>query len=171
MLDEAHVVLGSQNSAAAESYAEWFVQARKFRCAPHVGYQSFSQLPDHLSGVLDSAARNKIFFGGLHHEDAHHAQELLGHTLRRREELREIPSEIFLAPARRQKVYRTVEEPFLTLSEIENLSVGCCICRLLKNGRLLPPAIVRVKTPASPTRMFSRVPGAPAPAPRRRRRS
>ncbi len=171
MLDEAHVVLGSRNSAAAESYAEWFVQSRKFGCAPHVGYQSFSQLPDQLSDVLDSAARNKIFFGGLHHEDAHHAQELLGHTLRRREEIREIPSEIFLAPARRQKSYRTAEEPFLTLSEIENLPVGRCICRLLKNGRLLPPAIVRVKTPASPKRMFSRVPGAPIPAPRRRRRS
>ncbi|MDP9439313.1 MAG: hypothetical protein M3P49_11290, partial [Actinomycetota bacterium] len=64
-LDEAHVILGHHNGAAARSYARWFVQSRKFGIAPHVGYQSFGQLPDLLKGVLDSSARHKLISGGL----------------------------------------------------------------------------------------------------------
>lgn len=143
MLDEAHVVLGEHNTAAARSYSRWFVQVRRFNLAPLLGYQSFYQLPDVLRKVLDASARNKLIFGGLHGDDAEHAQDLLGHTVRRREEIREVSGGPF-APARRQKVTSSVEEPYYSMSEIENLPQGYCFIRSVRGKHQPPPVKARI---------------------------
>lgn len=144
MLDEAHVVLGEHNTAAARSYSRWFVQVRRFNVAPILGYQSFYQLPDSLRKVLDASARNKLVFGGMHGDDAEHAQDLLGHTVRRKKEVREVSSGGPFAPVQRQTVTRSVEEPYYSLSEIENLPQGCCFYRGVRGAYQLPPAKVRI---------------------------
>ena len=159
-LDEAHAVLGRHNTPAAESYSRWFVQSRRFNVAPHLGYQSFFQLPDVLRRVLDGSARNKLIFGGLYGDDALHAQKLLGHTVRHKEEVREVSSGRFMEPPRRQKVSRPAEEPYFSLPEIETLPQGRCFFRGVRAGRQLPPTVVLVKEPPPAARIRARVPGA-----------
>jgi Type IV secretion-system coupling protein DNA-binding domain len=159
-LDEAHVVLGRRNTAAADSFASWFVQVRKFNVAPHTGYQSFSQLPDPLKHVLDSSARNKLISGGLYGEDAHHAQRLLGHTRKPETEVRELGSETLFGPKRRQRVTRTVEAPCYSIGEIENLPLGRWFFRGVRGKRQLSPTVLRVKEPPTPGRLRIRAPGA-----------
>lgn len=161
ILDEAHIVLGQHSTAAADSYSRWFVQVRKYNVAPLLGYQSFHQLPDSLRRVLDASARNKFVFGGLHGEDALHAQKTLGHTTKRKEEVRELPSETLFGPKRVQKVYRTVEEPYFSLSEIENLSTGRCFFRGVRGTRQLPPVVTQLKQLPAAHKTRDRVPGAP----------
>ena len=160
-LDEAHVVLGRHNTAAAESFAGWFVQVRKYNVAPHVGYQSFSQLPDPLKKVLDSSARNKLISGGLYGDDAYHAQRLLGHTRKPETEVRELGSETLFGPARRQRVTRTVEAPCYSVSEIEDLPLTRWFFRCVRGKRQLPPTVLWAREPANPNKIRAKAPGAP----------
>ena len=160
-LDEAHAVLGGHDTPAAESYSDWFVQSRKFAVAPHLGYQSFFQLPEQLRRVLDGSARNKLILGGMYGDDALHAQKLLGHTVRQREEIREVSSGRLMTPPRRQKVSRSVEEPYYSLSQIETLPQGRCFFRGVRGGYQFPPVVVRVKEPPPAARIRAKIPGAP----------
>ncbi len=159
--DEAHVVLGRHNTVAAESFASWYVQVRKFNVAPHVGYQSFSQLPDPLKKVLDSSARNKLISGGLYGEDALHAQRLLGHTRKPKTEVREQGSENLFGPKRYQRVTSTVEAPCYSVSEIENLPLGRWFFRGVRGKRQLAPTVLRVKEPVAANKILTKAPGAP----------
>ena len=162
VVDEAHDLLGHRNTAVAESYAGWYAQCRKFNVVPWLGYQSFYQLPDVLRRVLDASARHKIVFGGLHGDDVRHAQIILGHTQRQRTEVRETASGTFLAPPQRQTVGRTVEEPYLSLRELEDLPLGYCVYRGVAGKRQLPPVVVRVEEPPSPHKIRERAPSAPS---------
>lgn len=144
-IDEAHAILGRQNTKVAESFRRWVVQARKYNVAAHIGHQSFAQLPEDLQGTLDSSMRTKMIFGGLHGDDARHAQALLGHTKRRKVEYREV--EGAGGARRQQKSTRTVEEPYYPLSEIESLPKRRVILRSTKGEVQLPPRTLQVNKP------------------------
>lgn len=168
IVDEAHVVLGDRNTAAAQSYAKWFVQVRKKNVAPFLGYQSFFQLPDALRKVVAGSARTKLIFGGLHGEDAKHAQQLLGHTTRRKEEVREVSGSGPFAPKQGQKVTRDVEEPCYPLSRIEDLPVGQCFYKSVRGKHQPPPTVVRFDKLPSVRRLRGRAPGARKRPPKRK---
>lgn len=146
-VDEAHAILGQQNTKVAESFGRWVVQARKYNVAAHIGHQSFAQLPKTLQGTLDSSMRNKVIFGGLHGGDARHAQALLGHTRRRKVEYRDM--EGAGGARRKQKITHTVEEPYYPLSEIESLPKRRVILRATRGEVQLPPRTLHVSKPLS----------------------
>lgn len=146
-IDEAHGILGEQNTKVAASFGRWAVQARKYNVAAHIGHQSFAQLPEALQGTLDSSVRNKVIFGGLHDADARHAQALLGHTKRRKVEYREM--EGAGGARRQQKITHTVEEPYYPLSEIESLPKRRVILRATRGEVQLPPRTLHVSKPLS----------------------
>lgn len=166
-IDEAHVVLGSHNTATAQSYSRWFVQSRKFGVVPLLGYQSFFQLPDSLRKVIAGSARNKLIFGGLHGDDARHAQELLGHTIRRKTETRRTSTGGLLTPkSTTQEVTTSIEEPYYPLTRVETLPVGYCFFKGVRGKRQPPPAMVKLGKLPSVRRLRVTAPGA-----QRRRRS
>jgi hypothetical protein len=158
-IDEAHVILGNHNTATAQSYSRWFVQARKFGVVPVLGYQSFFQLPDSLRKTIAGSARNKLIFGGLHGDDAKHAQELLGHTTRRKTETREASTGGPFSPKSIQKVTTPVEEPYYSLPEVEDLPVGYCFFKGVRGKRQPPPAMVKFGELSSILRTHGRAPG------------
>ena len=168
-IDEAHVILGHHNTATAQSYSRWFVQARKFGVVPVLGYQSFFQLPDSLRKTMAGSARNKLVFGGLHADDARHAQELLGHTTRRKTETRTSSSGGPFSPKTTQEVTTSVEEPYYTLPEVEDLPVGHCFYRGVRGKDQPPPARVKFGRLPSVRRLRGRAPGVPKKHPKRRR--
>ncbi len=160
-IDEAHVVLGSHNTATAQSYSRWFVQSRKFGVVPLLGYQSFFQLPDSLRKVIAGSARNKLIFGGLHGDDARHAQELLGHTIRRKTETRRTSTGGLLTPkSTTQEVTTSVEEPYYPLTKVETLPVGYCFFKGVRGKRQPPPAVVKLGKLPSVRRLRGTAPGA-----------
>jgi len=167
-IDEAHIILGSHNTATVQSYSRWFVQSRKFGVVPVLGYQSFFQLPDSLRKVIAGNARNKLIFGGLHGEDARHAQELLGHTTRRKTETRQASTGGLFAPKSTQEVTTLVEGPYYSLPEVENLPVGYCFFKGVRGKRQPPPAVVKLGKLPSFRRLRGRAPGAPKRYPKRK---
>ncbi|MGH3145945.1 MAG: type IV secretory system conjugative DNA transfer family protein, partial [Rubrobacter sp.] len=168
-IDEAHIILGSHNTATAQSYSRWFVQSRKFGVVPVLGYQSFFQLPDSLRKVIAGSARNKLIFGGLHGEDARHAQELLGHTTRRKTETRQASTGGLFAPKSTQEVTTLVEGPYYSLPEVESLPVGYCFFKGVRGKRQPPPTVVKLGKLPSFRRLRGRAPGAPKGRPKRKR--
>lgn len=158
-IDEAHVILGSHNTATAQSYSRWFVQSRKFGVVPVLGYQSFFQLPDSLRKAIAGSARNKLIFGGLHGDDARHAQELLGHTTRRRTETRQTSTGPF-SPTKTQQVTTSVEEPYYSLPEVEDLPVGYCFFKGVRGKHQPPPVIVKFNRLPSLHSLQEKAPGA-----------
>ena len=167
-IDEAHIILGSHNTATAQSYSRWFVQSRKFGVVPVLGYQSFFQLPDSLRKVIAGSARNKLIFGGLHGEDARHAQELLGHTTRRKTETRKASTGGLFAPKSTQEVTTLVEGPYYSLPEVENLPVGYCFFKGVRGKRQPPPVVVKLGKLPSFRRLRGSAPGAPKKGPKRK---
>ncbi len=158
-IDEAHVILGNHNTATAQSYSRWFVQSRKFGVVPVLGYQSFFQLPDSLRKTIAGSARNKLIFGGLHGDDAKHAQELLGHTTRRKTETREASTGGPFSPKSIQKVTTPVEEPYYSLPEVEDLPVGYCFFKGVRGKRQPPPAMVKFGKLPSIRKLLDKAPG------------
>jgi hypothetical protein len=159
-IDEAHVILGNHNTATAQSYSRWFVQSRKFGVVPVLGYQSFFQLPETLRKAIAGSARNKLVFGGLHGDDAEHAQELLGHTTRRKTETRRSSTGGPFSPKRTQEVTAFVEGPYYSLPEVEDLPVGYCFYRGVRGKRQPPPALVKLGRLPSLRRLRGGAPGA-----------
>lgn len=159
-IDEAHVILGNHNTATAQSYSRWFVQSRKFGVVPMLGYQSFFQLPDSLRKAIAASARNKLIFGGLHGDDAEHAQDLLGHTTRRKTETRKMSTGGPFAPKRTQEVTAFVEGPYYSLSGVETLPVGYCFFRGVRGKRQLPPFVVKFRKLPSLRGLRGKAPGA-----------
>ena len=159
-IDEAHVILGNHNTATAQSYSRWFVQSRKFGVVPLLGYQSFFQLPESLRKAIAGSARNKLVFGGLHGDDAEHAQELLGHTTRRKTETRRSSTGGPFSPKRTQEVTAFVEGPYYSLPEVEDLPVGYCFYRGVRGKRQPPPALVKLGRLPSLRRLRGGAPGA-----------
>ena len=159
-IDEAHIILGNQNTATAQSYSRWFVQSRKFGVVPVLGYQSFFQLPDSLRKAIASSARNKLIFGGLHGDDAKHAQDLLGHTTRRKTESRKVSTGSPFAPKRIQEVTTLVEEPCYSLTEVETLPMGNCFFKGVRGKFQPPPMVVKLDKILSIRRLRDKAPGA-----------
>ena len=157
-IDEAHIILGNHNTATAQSYSRWFVQARKFGVVPVLGYQSFFQLPDSLRKTIAGSARNKLIFGGLHGDDAAHAQQLLGHTTRRKKETREASTGGPFSPKSIQKVTTSVEEPYYSLPEVENLPVGYCFFKGVRGNRQPPPVLMKFGRLPSIRRLLDKAP-------------
>jgi hypothetical protein len=158
--DEAHVILGHHNTPAAHSYSRWFVQSRKFGVVPLLGYQSFFQLPESLRETIAGSARNKLVFGGLHGDDARHAQEILGHTTRPKTETRRMSTGGPFSPKSTQEVTALVEEPYYSLPEVEILPVGYCFYKGVRGKRQPPPVLVKLGRLPSLRRLRNRAPGA-----------
>lgn len=159
VIDEAHVILGSHNTSTAQSYSRWFVQSRKFGVVPVLGYQSFFQLPDSLRKTIAGSARNKLIFGGLHGDDAEHAQELLGHTTRHKTETRKVSTGVPFAPERTQEVTTPVEEPHYSLTELQTLPVGSCFFKGVRGKRQPPPTVVKLGKLSSVRGLRDKAPG------------
>lgn len=138
------------------------------RAVPQIQRRALARLPE----LLPAAGRPeegpgrlrapKIVFGGLHGDDVRHAQTVLGHTQRQRTEVRETASGTFLAPPHRQTVSRTVEEPYFSLRELEDLPLGYCVYRGVAGKWQLPPVVVRVEEPPPPHKIRRRAPSAPS---------
>jgi len=145
MLDEMHTLVGHGTRSAVEYTRDWVTLVRKHQVMVLGAFQGYDVLPDGLVHTVETNLRNLVVGGGLGPADLRRVRDALG------------TEEVYVEDERRShgpagvtrsRGRRLVEKHYFAAHELQSLKRGRWAVRLLKNGHVQRPCVV--KTPKLP---------------------
>ena len=150
MFDEMHTLLGHGTKSSVEYTRDWITLVRHCGVMVLGAFQGYDLLPQALAGTVETNLRNLAVAGGLGPADLRRVRDALGTEEAYVEDERRVhgPNGTIRSRGR-----RLVEQHHFAAHELQNLKRGRWAVRLLKNGNVQKPYVVKAPKMAPPERV------------------
>ncbi len=149
-MDEAHLILGKENSKIAEAFRHWLPVCRNYSVGVRLSYQSFSMIEYTLRAILQNNARSKFICGGQGPDDAVESERIAGEKEVTVEEQRTtrkqlIPGGILSSLGQSVSTHqKETTESYYPAHRIRELPPGVWLIRAIDHNVQVPPCLIEV---------------------------
>ena len=149
-MDEAHLILGKENSKIAEAFRHWLPVCRNYSVGVRLSSQSFSMIEYTLRAILQNNARSKFICGGQGPDDAVESERIAGEKEVTVEEQRTtrkqlIPGGILSSLGQSVSTHqKETTESYYPAHRIRELPPGVWLIRAIDHNVQVPPCLIEV---------------------------